>query len=370
MYGLGSARDFTLKEARQRARAARQLLADGLDPIDAKKAARAAQALEAAKAITFEQAAQQYFDQHQKEWKNPKHRAQFLATLKDYAFPKIGKLPVGAIDTGLILKVLEQRHANYPEQRLWDAIPETASRLRGRIEAILDWASVRGLRQGDNPARWKGHLSNALPTRGRSRKAKHHAALPYREVGDFIAQLRRREGVAARALEFTILTAARTGETIGATWPEIDTTGKLWTVPAGRIKGGKEHRVPLSDRAIEILAALPREDSNPHVFIGPNRGSGLSNAAMAAVIDRTKRYDITVHGMRSTFRDWAAEQTSYQNHVVEMALAHSVSDKVEAAYRRGELLEKRRRLMVDWARFCSTPARKAGDIVVAIRGRQ
>ncbi|HLH98025.1 MAG TPA: integrase arm-type DNA-binding domain-containing protein [Xanthobacteraceae bacterium] len=360
--GLGPLHTFDLSEARERARKARQLLQDGIDPIEQRKSARAAQALAEARALTFQDAARQYFDAHERSWKNAKHRAQFLSTLETYAFPKIGRLSVAEIDTGLVLKVLEP---------IWHQKTETANRVRARIESVLDWATVRGYRTGDNPARWKGHLSETLPSRERIQKVVHHAALPYDDVSAFFKELKEREGVSARALEFTILTAARTGETIGATWEEIDLEAKTWTVPAGRIKGGREHKVPLSDRALEVLRGLPREKNNPSVFVGPRRG-GLSNMSMASVLKRMGRDDITVHGFRSTFRDWAAECTNYPNHVVEMALAHAVGDKVEAAYRRGDLFEKRRRLMTEWAKFCGAkPTNKAAaDIIVSLRSRK
>jgi integrase len=355
--GLGPLHTFDLQQARERARRARQQLFDGSDPLEARAAERAARALEAARTITFEKAARQYFDAHERKWKNAKHRAQFLSTLTDYAFPTIGRLPVAAIDTGLVLKCIEP---------IWNEKTETANRVRGRIESVLDWATVRGYRTGDNPARWRGHLSEVLPARETIQKTVHHAALQFGDLPAFMAALGQREGVAARALEFTILTAARTGEAIGATWDEIDLKTKVWTVPAGRIKGGREHRVPLSGRALEILQALPREERNPFVFIGPRNG-GLSNMAMSSVLGRMERTDITVHGFRSTFRDWAAERTSYPNHVVEMALAHVVGDKVEAAYRRGDLFAKRVRLMADWARFCSMKPADRGA-VIALRG--
>jgi integrase len=355
--GLGPLHTYDLNEARERARKARQQLYDGTDPLEARAAERAQRALEAARAITFEKAARDYFDGHEKKWRNAKHRAQFLSTMQTYAFPKIGRLPVAAIDTGMVLKVIEP---------IWADITETANRVRGRIEAVLDWSKVRGYRSGDNPARWRGHLSEVLPARGRIQKTNHHAALPYAELPAFMAVLHEREGVAAQALEFTILTAARTGEVIGATWDEINLKEKTWTVPAGRIKGGREHRVPLSDRALEILHALPRERNNPFVFIGPRKG-GLSNMGMASALVRMGRNDITVHGFRSTFRDWAAERTNYPNHVVEMALAHVVGDKVEAAYRRGDLFEKRRKLMADWSKLCTTAPAKAGTNVISLR---
>jgi integrase len=354
--GLGPVYTVNLKEARERARKARQLLLDGTDPLDARKTQRTAQALEAARSITFEKAAQAFFDAHERGWKNAKHRAQFLSTLKTYAYPRIGTLPVAEIDVGLVLKVIEP---------IWQDKTETANRVRGRIEAVLDWATVRGYRKGDNPARWKGYIENVLPSRGKIQRTRHHAALPYSELSDFMEALAQRDGVAARGLEFTILTAARTGETVGATWDEIDLKERIWTVPAGRIKGGREHRVPLTNHALEILRALPREKNNPFVFIGPRKG-GLSNMAMASVLSRMKRDDITVHGFRSTFRDWAAERTNYPNHVVEMALAHVVGDKVEAAYRRSDLFAKRARLMADWTKFAKTKQVEASAKVVAL----
>jgi integrase len=353
--GLGPLHTIDLNEARERARKARQQFLDGIDPLDARAAERTQRALEAARTITFEKAAQAYFDAHERKWRNRKHAAQFLSTLKTYAFPKIGSLPVAVIDVSLVLKVIEP---------IWQEKTETANRVRGRIEAVLDWATVRGYRAGDNPARWKGYIENVLPSRSAIQKPIHHAALPFDDLPEFMAALQQREGIAARALEFTILIASRTGEVVGATWDEIDLNEKTWTIPAGRIKGGREHRVPLSDRALEILRALPHEKNNPFVFIGPRKG-GLSNMGMASVLSRMGRNDITVHGFRSTFRDWAAERTNYPNHVVEMALAHVVGDKVEAAYRRADLFEKRRKLMSDWTKFCSTkPAATSAKVLL------
>jgi integrase len=262
---------------------------------------------------------------------------QWRNTLRDYASPVIGDLAVSAIDTGLVLKVLEP---------LWTSRPETASRLRGRIESVLDWAKVRGYRDGENPARWKGHLDHLLPARSKVRKVQHHAALPYGEINALVTLLRAQKGITPLALEFAILTAARTGEVLGAKWSEIDTAMAMWTIPADRMKGGREHRVPLSDRALAILGEMRGRDRD-HVF-------PLSEKAMAMLLRRIGRNDVTVHGFRSTFRDWAGEVTSFPNHVVEMALAHAVPNAVEAAYRRGDLFEKRRRLMADWARYCAT----------------
>ncbi|WP_339036233.1 tyrosine-type recombinase/integrase [Bradyrhizobium symbiodeficiens] len=340
--GLGPFHTVGLQDARERARKARQQLLDGLDPLESRRSERAKSALEASKAVTFKAATIAYFDAHQAKWKNAKHRAQFLSTMREYVFPKLGKLNVADVDLGSVLGVLEP---------IWPIKTETASRVRGRIEAVLDWATVRKLRTGDNPARWKGHLQHVLPARAQLAKPAHHAALPYVEVPEFMAALRTRVGVAPRALEFAILTAARTGEVIGAHWEEIDFSTKTWIVPSIRMKAGREHRVPLSNRAIEILESTPKENRNPFIFIGP-RNSGLSNMAMATVLRRMNRADVTVHGFRSTFRDWAAESTAFANHVVEMALAHTVGNKVEAAYRRGDLLEKRRKLLAEWERYC------------------
>jgi integrase len=347
MLGLGPVRLIGLKEARERAREQqRKLKIDGIDPVEDRKAKKVERVLAAAKAMSFADCATAYFSQHEAKWRNRKHAAQFLSTLRMYVFPILGSLPVAAIDTGLVLRCVEP---------IWSAKTETASRVRGRIESVLDWATVRGYRSGDNPARWKGHLDQVLPARGTIAKVAHHPALPYTELPAFMADLRGRDGIAARALEFTILTAARTGEVIGAQWNEIDTDTKIWTVPAGRTKGSREHRVPLCVQALELLGELYTEDSNNYVFLGSQRGGALSNMAMTATLKRMGRDDITVHGFRSTFRDWAAERTNFPNHVVEMALAHTIGDKVEASYRRGDLFDKRRLLMEAWARYCSRP---------------
>jgi integrase len=371
-YGLGPVHTFSLKEARSRARAARQLLHDGIDPIDHRKAQRAALAATKAKAITFAEAAQRYLDQHESKWKNRKHREQWANTLQAYAYPVLGGMAVGDIDTPLILRVLEQHvpaERGYAAGPLWNVRAETASRVRGRIESVLDWATVRGYRTGDNPARWKGHLAEVLPARSQVAKPVHHAALPYRELPTFMAALREREGTAARALELAILTAARTSEVIGARWDEIDLENKTWTVPAGRMKGGREHRVPLSERAVELLQDLPTEDGNAYVFMGPRVGSGLSNMSMTAVLRRMGRGDVTVHGFRSSFMDWAHEQTAFPKAAIDMALAHVVGDKVEAAYRRGDLLAKRRQLADAWSKYCCSPPMQKAD-VVEFRGRR
>jgi integrase len=364
---LGTLHDFTLPEARERARKARQQLADGVDPLDAKRAAALQNALHGAKAKTFEQCAREFFADNAERWSNAKHRAQFISTLESWVFPVIGDIGVADVDVGRVLSVFEKRWEHLNGKTFWDARPETARRVLYRIHTVLAWATVRGLRTGDNPAVWKGHLSTQLKPRGKSfAPVKHHPALPFDEMSAFMGEVREREGIAPRALEFAILCAARTGAVIGATWDEIDFPAKVWTVPPDRagtkIEGAKPRRVPLSPRAIEILSGLPRERGNPHVFIGPKKGRGLSSGAMTQLLARMGRTGITVHGFRSTFKDWVSERTSYPNHVSEAALWHTVADKVEAAYRRGDLFEKRRKLMADWARFCTTPASR-GTVV-------
>jgi integrase len=311
--------------------------------------------IEAAKRISFAQCVEEYIESHQSAWKNLKHRAQWRSTIATYAHPIIGKLPVSAVDTALVLKVLRP---------IWNKKPETASRLRGRIERILAWATISEYREGDNPARWRGHLKEMLPNRGKVRRVKHHAALPYADVPEFMERLRGNDSISARALEFTILNASRTGEAIGAKWDEIDLVNKVWSVPASRMKAGKEHRVPLSDRAIEILKSLPCERDNPFVFVGTIKGRSLSEMAMLEHLRRMSGGNgLTVHGFRSSFRDWCAEQTNFARELAEVALAHAVGDDTERAYQRGDLLEKRRRLMAEWARFCAKPAAKSGDVV-------
>jgi integrase len=357
--GFGSLSAVSLSDARTKAAECRRLRQEGIDPIEARKARRQQAALDAAKSLTFKEASASYIASHKAGWRNEKHASQWENTLATYAEPVLGRLSIQAIDTGLVLKVLEP---------IWKTKPETASRIRGRIEAILDWAKVRGLRQGENPARWRGHLDHLLPAKAKVRRVKHHAALPYAELPDFIANLRAQESVAARALEFTILTAARTGDTIGAVWDEVNTSEKIWTVPAGRMKAGKEHRVPLSSRALAILRDAHDLRTADCVFPGGKAGKPLSNMAMTEVLRRMGRGDVTVHGFRSTLRDWAAERTNFPSEVVEMALAHAVGNKVEAAYRRGDLFDKRRRLMAEWATYCNTPAAAGRDKIVLMRG--
>lgn len=352
--GLGPVHTISLAEARQKALDCRKLLLDGSDPIDARCERVASTKVEAARGVSFKSCAERFIAGHEASWKNKVHRAQWKSTLQSYCYPVFGDLPVAAVDTGLVLKVLEP---------IWTEKPETAGRVRGRIETVVDWATARGYRQGDNPARWRGHLDKLLPARRKVARVKHHAALPYRDLPAFMADLRAREGTSARALEFAVLTAARTGETIGAKGSEFDFDEKAWTLPGERMKAGREHRVPLSDRAFAILEGLPREGE--FVFVGAKAGKALSNMAMLELM-KGMRPGFVPHGFRSTFRDWAAETTAYPNEVVEMALAHAIESKVEAAYRRGDLFEKRRRLMADWARYCA--ATRAAGAVVPMRG--
>lgn len=348
--GLGPVHTFSLVEARELARECRQLVKQGSDPIEMRKAKRQAALLEATRSVTFQVCAEKYVTDHKAGWRNEKHRAQWSSTLETYAYPIIGALSVASVDTALVLKCLEP---------IWKAKPETGKRLRGRIESILDSAAARGYRSGENPARWRGHLDQLLPAPGKVRAVVHHPAMPWADLPGFMGELRTREETAARALELTVLTALRTGEVIGARWGEFELAQKVWTIPSARMKATRDHRVPLSRRALEILAAVARDGD--YVFAGRQPGEPLSNMAMLKTLERMARDDVTVHGFRSTFRDWAAESTNYPNHVVEMALAHVVGDKVEAAYRRGDLFEKRRRLMEEWARYCNRPAAATGQ---------
>jgi integrase len=350
--GVGPLHTIGLAEARNRAAAFRLQRHDGVDPIEKRRAERLEARLDAAKAMTFKESAAMYVASHRAGWRNPKHAAQWQATLATYAEPVIGDLSVQRIDTALVLKVLEP---------IWRVKPETAGRVRGRIESILDWAKVRGYRTGENPARWRGHLDKLLPPRSRVRRVEHHASLPYAELPGFLVSLREQAGIAARALEFAILTAARTGEVIGARWGEMDLLDKTWTLPAARMKSGREHRVPLSAHALAILKEMQahRHAEGAFVFPGGRNGKPLSNMAFLMLLRRMDLGDVTAHGFRSSFRNWAAERTSFPAEVAEMALAHTVSDKTVAAYNRSDLFERRRRLMSAWTTFCTVPEQKA-----------
>ncbi|QDM25227.1 DUF4102 domain-containing protein [Tardiphaga sp. vice352] len=339
--GLGPLADVPLAEARERAAAAREMRRAGKDPITERNSLRVEATLVAAKSISFDECAKAYIAAHRTGWRNVKHASQWTNTVATYCSPIFGRLPVQSVDVGLVMKAIEP---------IWASKPETAGRVRGRIERILDWAKVRGYRDGENPARWRGHLDHLLPARGKVRRVKHHAALPYVEIPDFVAALRARDAVAARALEFAILTAARTGEVLGAMWTEIDLEAALWIIPAERMKAGREHRVPLCDEAVAILRRMQVSKQNGYIFPGGRRPC-LSNMSLLMLLRRMGRSNVTAHGFRSTFRDWAEEQTETSHAVVEMALAHSIANAVEAAYRRGDLLDKRRSLMVQWSTF-------------------
>jgi integrase len=356
--GLGPLSDVPLAEARDRALAAREMRRAGKDPIAEREASRAEASLVAAKLMSFDECATAYIAAHRAGWRNIKHASQWTNTVATYCSPVFGKLPVQLVNVGLVMKAIEP---------LWATKPETAGRVRGRIERILDWAKVRGYRDGENPARWRGHLDHLLPARGKVRRVRHHAALPYPEIPTFVTALRGRDAGAARALEFAILTAARTSEALGAKWSEIDLDARVWTIPAERMKAGREHRVPLADRAIEIIRHMMTSKKNEHVFHGDRRAT-LSNMSLLMLLRRMGRKDITTHGFRSTFRDWVAEQTDCPSAVAEMALAHSIGNAVEAAYRRGDMLERRRPLMAKWEKYCSKPV--AAGTVTPIMARR
>jgi integrase len=356
--GLGSLTTVSLAEARETANNCRRLRVQGIDPIDQRKKMREAARLDSAKAMSFDDCRDAYIAAHRSGWRNPKHHSQWINTLRTYVTPVFGTLPVQSIDVALVMKVLEP---------IWNAKAETASRLRGRIERILDWAKARGFREGENPVRWRGHLDHLLPARSKIRKVKHHAALSYNDLPDFITALTEQDGVAARALEFVILSAARSGEALQAIWDEIDLTRRTWTIPAHRMKANREHRVPLSDTATKILGQMQSEKVNEFVFPGSKQSKPLSDMALLMTLRRMGYNNITTHGFRSTFRTWAAEQTGYSREVVEAALAHVIGNKVEAAYQRGDLFEKRRRLMSEWARYCDFEGSTVGE-VVPLRG--
>jgi len=343
--GFGSARDVTLARARELAREARSNLAEGLNPKDVRKPAEHA---------AFGECADRVIEAMRPSWRNPKHAAQWEMTLRKHA-AALRRLPVHQISTDDVLSILRP---------LWNEKPETASRLRGRIERVLDAAKARGLRSGENPARWRGHLDQLLPKRHRLTRG-HHAAMAFTDIAPFVADLQTRHATAALALEFAILTAARTGEVLGAKWSEFDLDRAVWTVPAERMKAGREHRVPLSPRALKIVSDLALIREGEFVFPGQKPGRSLSGMALEMMLRRMKVEHATVHGFRSSFRDWAAECTNFSNEVAEAALAHVIKDKSEAAYRRGDLFEKRRKLMEAWAAYCATL--RTAEVVAFLR---
>lgn len=358
--GLGrySPSGMTLAKAREAALASREKIKQGIDPIETNRAARSALIASRAAARTFQQCAEAYMEAHEAGWGNAKHASQWRNTLEKIAYPIMGDLLVRDVQLAHLLQVLEP---------IWKTKTETASRLRGRIELVLDWAAARGFREAQNPARWRGHLDKLLPAPSKIVKRKHYDALATDEMGDFMHRLRQQPGTGARALELAILTAARSGEVRGARWQEFDLSAGVWVVPSERMKARKEHRVPLSSAALALLKGLPRQESNELVF--PSRTGGLVSDMTLTAVLRRMGVDAVPHGFRSTFRDWAAERTSYPNEVCEMALAHSIGDKVEAAYRRGDLFEKRRRLMRDWANFCAAVQSSNIHVVPITRNR-
>ena len=354
--GLGPYPDVGLAEAREAAHAARKAVRDGQDPIASKHQKAATSKADAAR-MTFDGVVKLYLADHEGTWRNSKHRAQWQTTLATYAAPVFGDWQVRDVDTGAVMRVI---------QPLWREKTETASRVRGRIETILDYASAQGWRAGDNPARWRGHVENLLPKRARVAKVEHHAALPWADIGAFMRAVEQQAGTGSLALRFAVLTAARTGEVIGARWSEMSLDKATWTVPADRMKAGREHRVPLSPSAVKLLhQMLPGRalGCDGFVFPGAKAKAGLSNMSLAAVLKRMKRDDITVHGFRSTFRQWAGERTTVAREVAEAALAHSLKDKTEAAYARNDLFDRRRTLMDQWAVFCATVEAPAAEVV-------
>ena len=342
--GLGSAFDFSLAEAREERDSLRKLIKRGVDPLEQKAADKQAAKVEAARAITFRAAADRFIASKRKGWKNKKHADQWLATLKTYAYPVIGDLPVQSVDTGLVMKILDP---------IWSTKTETASRVRGRIESVINSAKAYGEFIGENPARWKGNLEATLAKTSDVATKKNQPALSYAEMPAFLQELRSREGIAAAAMEFLILTAARTGEVLGATWDEFDLRKSVWTIPAERMKGGKEHQVPLSPPAVAVLERMSELQTGEFVFFGQSSGRSLSNMALLVLLRRMKRTDITSHGFRSTFRTWAGDETNFPREVIEKALAHLVGDETERAYDRGDLFDKRRKLMDAWGAFAT-----------------
>ncbi|MDZ7852323.1 MAG: integrase arm-type DNA-binding domain-containing protein [Halomonas sp.] len=351
--GLGGYPDVTLALAREKARETRERIAQGIDPVAERQRLRSAALAERLRDMTFEKAAEAVVAKKQAEARNPKHGKQWASTLETYAYPVLGPMSVADIELAHVKQVLEP---------IWQSKTETATRVRQRIEAVLSWAAVHGHRSGENPARWKGNLDAVLPAPTKVSKVEHHRAMPMDEMHAFMEALEKRKGIAPRCLAFTILTAVRSGETRAATWDEIDLAEKVWTIPGERMKAGREHRVPLSTPAVELLESLPRFAGCNLIF--PNsQGRKLSDATLAAVLKRMKLHEkATVHGFRSTFRDWAAERTSTPHHVAEMALAHTIKNHAEAAYRRGDLLAKRAKLMQQWADFLAAAPAQAENV--------
>lgn len=366
--GLGNYPAVSLAQAREKARAAREMTRSGQDPILERQRALSALKAEQASALTFSQCVAEYVKANRAGWRNAKHVQQWENSLSKWAYPRLGSLLVRDIGLPQVLAVLNQPADGKDNSgpSFWVGRTETATRVRGRIETVLDWAAVRGMRDRENPARWRGHLDKLLPAPSRVKRVEHHRAVPVSDVGAVMQRLRAAQGTAARALEFAILTAARSGEVRGAHWSEIDLTEMVWTVPAERMKAKREHRVPLTEDAVALLKALPRLDGVDLVFPAPRSTAEaprqLSDMTLLMVV-RRMNLDAVPHGFRSTFRDWAAERTAYPGDLAEKALAHTVANKVEAAYQRGDMFEKRRRMMSDWAAFLSAPQATAGNVV-------
>ena len=352
--GIGPVHVLTLAEAREKARDASKLRLEGVDPIASKRARMAALKAAEAKAMTLGDCVKGFIKDNEASWTSRKHRQEWERSLIKYAFPLLGSLPVAAIDTPLVLRVLKP---------IWSTTPESASRVRGRIENVIGWATIHGYRSGDNPARWNGHLEHALPA---VVKGDHHAALPYAEVPAFMTKLREQTSVPAKCLEFLILTSTRLDEAREATWDEIDLDQRLWIIPASRMKGRREHRVPLSTAALAVLQDMLATRQSDYVFPGVYSGKAIGKNTPRGLVRQLTGRPVTVHGFRSSFRDWAAERTSFPREVAEMALAHAIPSAVEAAYRRSDLFEKRRRLMDAWAEFCGKP--QGAGKVVKLRG--
>jgi integrase len=342
--GLGSLLDVSLEEARKAASNSRQLRTSGIDPIDHKHQLQESRQLEAAKGMTFKECATSYIDSHKAGWKNSKHESQWRNTLETYAYPSIGSLPIQIVDVGLVMQILEP---------IWYEKTETASRVRQRIENVLDWAKARGYRTGENPALWRGHLDKLLPKRAKVQKVKHLNAMPYAELPEYFIELRKRETLAAKALAFAILTATRSNEAREARWSEIDVKKGIWIIPEARMKAGREHRVPLTPECMSILKVIKPDKTNDFVFPGLGKDTSISDAALLKSLKQTHP-TLTVHGFRSSFRDWCAEMTNYPRELAEAALAHALKDQTEAAYQRGDMFDKRRKLMYSWADYCLT----------------
>jgi integrase len=356
--GLGAFPEVSLSEAREKAAELRKRAKSGADPLAEREQAKRQQAAEAARVMTFKAAVDAYIAAHEASWKNPKHRQQWRNTLDAYAYPVIGAVAVADVDQAMVMAILDP---------IWRDKTETASRLRGRLEAVLDWATVRGYRKGENPARWRGHLQKALPARGKAQRVKHHAAIPFEAMPGFWQALQARAGAGADCLAFAILTLPRSGEARGATWGEIDMAEAVWTIPGERMKAGSVHRIPLSDEALVILEKRRKLAGDPGAgdLVFPSdmrKGAALSDMTLTALM-RRMGYAETVHGFRSTFRTWADERTGHAYEVKEAALAHAVGDATVRAYARGDLFDRRRRLMADWARYVTTPVAEVGDNV-------